>query len=184
MTSIAFDFDDIRRRRNQLLGLAPTGRVFGREGEIVGDPDFSEIDHGRPLNWRMNQHRAAERAKCPPPFIGIDFASGDDATSWVQKRWWKEGAGGNAGQGPTWILLGQPPPRIPDWFKMAYRDPCSHPVRFKPSGMTATIISAKAMKMISGEERLLQVELFWLGGTLHTYAGDVFLKNFELVEVE
>lgn len=177
MTSIAFDFDDIRRRRNQLLGLEPNGRVFGDNETPVSTQSW-HIE--RPANWRLEQHRAAERAKSPMSFIGVDLASGEDITAWTLYQ--KAFADGYAGRGPTWALLDTPckfqPPAIPAWFQEAQGR--GHMVRFRHTGSLAIVVSSH--RRVS-PPRLVTVTVEWSADLrLTTYDGDVFLKNFELAE--
>lgn len=54
-----FDFREIRRRRDMILGLSPTGKVHGTSETCAEEP----IARGRPLNWRMTQHMTAKYGK-------------------------------------------------------------------------------------------------------------------------
>lgn len=70
--SAIFDFDDIRRRRNVMLGMESSGRLFSAEGKLETDnyprdavnaflsPLFHAAGH-RPKNWRMEQHLSFEQ---------------------------------------------------------------------------------------------------------------------------
>lgn len=175
---IIFDFDDIRHRRNQMLGLEPNGRVFDEKGRQIVEADVF-FDVPRPLAWRMTQHRAAEHQKFGAtvkvswdlgrPLVGEYPAEMILPKGLADKfRDMRRGSERSFSQ-------------IPEWFTKAYADNRTV-YRFLLAGSECIVRSAVIRSDQDGQ-KLMAVEVQWSdNGVTQIFDGDVFLKNFKAIE--